>query len=257
MARLRTLADMETDTRRLADLESAGTTLRFTQPEVWEYINKGIAYVYGEMVVVMDRPFFQKDYSFRVQGSNTIPGTTQQTVYPLPVDFLQILSVFWATTPGGPWAALDPYEEAERVNLINSGYYGAMWPQAYGIVGGVGALTQGTVATAYSIEILPQPPFGSVVQLRYVPTCPRLLQANDTLDGVLGFEDAACTWAAVLMRRKDDLPTEELERDMARHIVRIRSIAKRRDRSRPPRVQIVRNRYGAHGPRRGWRYGSW
>lgn len=251
MARLRQLSDLRTDTLKLADLENAAGGNRFGVSEVNEYVNKGIAHVYREMITVMDRPFFQKDWAFRTTGSNTNTTTGTQLVYPLPPDFLQMLSVLWATSSSGPWEALDPYEESERHMLINSGYLGAQWPVAYGIVGGVGAVTQGTVPVGYSIEILPQPPLNSVVQIRYVPTCPRLVNDTDTLDGILGFEDAACTWAAILMRRKDDLDTADLERDFGRHVMAIRSVAKRRDRSRPPRVSIVRNRMPMFG-RRGW-----
>lgn len=253
MARLRQLVDLRSDLLRLVDLEN--TANRFTPAELNEYINKGIAKVYAEIIVAQDRPFFQKDWSFIVTGSNTLPANAIPPSYPLPSDFLQIMSVLWATTASGPWAQLDPYEESERYQYINSGYLGAMWPSCYGIVGGTGAFTQGTIPTAYAIEILPPPPNGSVVALRYLPTCPRLQQDTDTLDGILGFEDAAVTWAGVLMRRKDDLPTDELERDFARHVNLIRVVAKRRDRSQPPRVQIVRNRFGGFGRRGGW--GRW
>lgn len=242
----RQLVDLRTDMLRLADLE--GVSNRFTTAELNEYVNKGIVFVYRAIITVQDKPFYQKDYSFITVGNNTSPATPIQTTYPLPPDFLRIMSVLWASTNSGPWAALESYEEAERFMLINSGFFGAQWPAAYGIVGGTGAATQGTIPTAYGIEILPQPPAGSVVQIRYVPTPPRLTNDLDTFDGILGFEDAAVTWGAVLMRRKDDLPTEDLERDMARHTAEIRVIAKRRD-SRPPRVSIVRGRMGVFGRR--------
>lgn len=245
--RARQLSDMRADMLRLADLE--GAVNRFTPAELNEYVNKGLIFVYRSILIVQDRPFYQKDYSFITVGNNTSPATPIQTTYPLPPDFLQIMSVLWATSSSGPWASLEPYEEAERFMLINSGFFGAQWPAAYGIVGGTGATTQGTIPTAYGIEILPQPPSGSVVQIRYVPTPPRLVNDTDTFDGILGFEDAACTWGAVLMRRKDDLPTEDLERDMTRHMNEVRMIAKRRDRSRPPRVSIVRGRMGVFGRR--------
>lgn len=253
MARLITLTDLVTGTRRLADLENA--TQRFPDTEVYRYVNQALVHVYRQVINVADRPFYQKDYSFLITGSNTTPTATTQATYPLPPDFLQILSVMWASNSSGPWDALEPYEESERHMLINSGFYGAMWPSAYGIVGGTGAVTQGTIATAYSIEILPQPPNGSVVQLRYIPSPPSLQQPNDTFDGILGFEDAVETWAAILMRRKDDLDTVDLERDFERHMSAIRLQAKRRDRSRPPRTSIVRGRWSGRGPR-GMRYWS-
>lgn len=240
MARTRTLADMATDARRLADLENA--TARFPDAEVYEYVNKGLTHVYRALVTVSDRPYYQKDHKFQTVGG--------QSVYPLKVDFLRIMSVQWATSTSGPWSPLDPYEEAERSMYINSGFFGAQWPIVYGITGGDGAYTQGSIPTAYAIEILPQPPANSTVWIRYIPTPQRLTQPTDTFDGILGFEDAACTWAAVLMRRKDDLTTDDLERDMARHMADVRSIGHRRD-GRPPKVSLTRNRFHLRGPFRG------
>src|ERR1700676_421033 len=235
MARSLTAAQMILDAQRLADLENASG--RFSSAEWLDYINRGIAYVYRKMITVSDHPFFQK----------TMPNITMQagvTVYPLAADFLSILSVLWSTSQGGPFDQLDPFSESERVDLVNSGYYGGMYPRAYRIYGdgGTGAFTQGTIPTAYSIEILPSPVAGGVVQVRYVPTPPLLQQTADVFDGILGFEDAACTWAAILARRKDDLPTDDLERDFMRNMAEVTMIARRRDRSRPPKVSIVRGR---------------
>ena len=138
MARTRTLADLRADTRKLADLENA--ILRFPDPECNEYVNKGIAYVYRQIINVQDRPTYQKDASFQCFGANSVTQPVPKS-YPLADDFLQIMSVMWANNGSGPWIPLDPYEECERAALISAGYYGAMWPRFYGIVGGTGAYT--------------------------------------------------------------------------------------------------------------------
>ena len=105
--------------------------------------------------------------------------------------------------------------------------------------------------------MLPSPTNNSILKVRYIPTPPRLVNDTDTLDGILGFEDYVTTWAAILMRRKDDLDTAELMGDLVMHKQLIHTIAKRRDGSRPPKVSIVRGRMqGAFGGRgRGW--GVW
>lgn len=249
MANLRTLAAMRTSARRLADLENALN--RFPDSEVSAYVNQGIQHVYAEMVTVQDRPWFSNEETIVVSQTPPLGGVS---AYPLNFDFMQIMSVYLSNSgSNGPWMPLSPYEEADRPTLLNSGFYGGLGPMHYGITGGPTAVTHGTIPVAYSIEILPQPSLSSVIKIRYVPVCPQLVNDTDTFDGLLGFEEAVCTWAAILMRRKDDLETSDLERDMSRHIDRIRIIARRRDRSRPPRVSIVRGHSlrGSSG-RRGW-----
>jgi hypothetical protein len=242
---------MATDALRLADLENA--TQRFPLTEVYEYCNKGIAHVYAEMLVVGGPvPFFSDEAIITC----TTPPAGFVATYPFPADFLQILSVSWCNAgnspSGGPWIPLTPMTEAERTRLLNARFYGGIGPRHYGITGGPTAFTQGTIPVAYSIEILPNPTSNSLLRVRYVPTCPRLINPTDTFDGLLGFEDAATTWAAVLMRRKDDLDTADLERDMQKHFQRIHVIAKRRDRSSPPRVSIIRGRGVQRGGRNGF-----
>jgi hypothetical protein len=242
---------MRTDTLRLADLENA--VGRFPILEVNEYVNKGLAHVYAEMVTVFDRPHFSSEARFTAIAPSA-PGVVP--TYPLPLDFLQILSVGWGTGPSGPFIPLEPYEEAERIRLSNANYMGALGELKYGITGGPTAVTQGTIPEAYSLDILGNPSLGSTIILRYIPTCPRLVNDTDCFDGLLGFEDAACTWAAILMRRKDDLDTASLEGDMVKHFSRIHQIAKRRDRSRPPMMSLTRH-HGIRGGRWGRGGGGW
>ena len=209
------------------------------------------------MITVSDKPFFTAEATIAC----TPPNFGMPAIYPLPANFLRILSVGWSNVSSGasagPWIPLEPYEEADRVQLTNAGFYGGLGPLKYGITGGPGAFTQGTPAVAYSLEVLPSPTNNSILKVRYIPTPPRLVNDTDTLDGILGFEDYVTTWAAILMRRKDDLDTAELMGDLAMHKQLIHTIAKRRDGSRPPKVSVVRGRMrGAFGGRgRGW--GVW
>lgn len=256
MARTRQLSDLRLDAARLADIENASQ--RFPVAEQNENINKGIAKLCAEMITVSDKPFFTAEATINC----TPPSFGQVSTYALPSNFLRILSVGWSNVSSGasagPWIPLEPYEEAERVRLTNAGFYGGLSPLRYGITGGPGAFTQGTPATAYSIEVLPAPTNNSLLKIRYIPTPPRLVNDTDQLDGILGFEDYVCTWAAILMRRKDDLDTTELMNDLAMHKQLIHTIAKRRDGSRPPKVSIVRGRMnGMFGGRPGRGWGVW
>ena len=236
MAQLQTLAQMRLAAQRLADLENASA--RFPTSEWNTYVNAGLAWVYKEMLVIMDRPFFVSETNIQVVLS---PPLGQVSTFPLPLDYMQLLGVSWASSQNGPWRNLEAYEEKERAPLLSAGSYGGCnVGYMYGFAATPGALTTGTIPTSNSLEIVPQPSLGSWVKVRYVPTCPVLVNDVDTFDAILGFSDAAVTWAAILARRKDDLDTTELKSDMVAHIERIRAIARRRDRSAPPRTQIVR-----------------
>lgn len=244
------LSDLRTGALRYADLENA--TGRFPATEVNNYINRAIAHVYRNILVAQGQHHFIKDQFYTAMAQN-VPLMVPP-VYALPADFLQIISVQWAQQNAGPWGYLEKCEEVDRAALISAGYYGGMWPSSYMITGasqqGQG-FTQGTIPTAYGLEILPAAPLGSIVWLRYVPQPAQLQNDTDTFDGIVGYEEGVMLWAAILMRRKDDLPTEDLERDLGLVLAEMRQIAKSRDRSGPPKVSMVRNRAESRTSRRG------
>lgn len=250
------LSDLRTGALRYADLENAvgGASSRFSTSELNNYVNRAIAHVYRNILVSQSNPHFIKD-QFYLAKSQNVPNLVPPT-YPLPQDFLQIISICWAQQQAGPWGYLERCEEVDRPALISAGYYGGMWPSSYMFTGatsaaGVGSFTQGTVQVAYGLEILPASPMGSVIWLRYVPTPAQLLSDSSTFDGIVGYEEAVMLWAAILMRRKDDLPTEELERDLGLVLSEMRQITKSRDRSGPPKITQVRNRAGSRTSRGG------
>lgn len=247
---LTTLDQLATSALRLADLENAA--VRFPTgvagSEVYSYCSRAIQRVYGEIIAVEDRPHFVTEANLQVSA---VPPFGQPYLWSLPVDFLQIMSLAWACNSLGPWQRIEPYEEPERAALLTPGSFGGIHPLKYGFAGAPSGFTQGTIPTAMSIEVLPPPSMGSWLKLRYVPTPNPLVNPTDTIfPGVLGHEDAVATYAAILMRRKDDLETTALEADFQTHLDRIRTVARRRDRSQPPKVQLVRNWGHLFGHRR-------
>jgi hypothetical protein len=239
---LQTLQAMTTAALRLCDVENAVN--RFTPAELTVYVNQGCVRVLAEILQVQDRPYFITETNIQITQA-PLPGQAAQV--PLPIDMLQFLSVAWASAQNGPWRALDPYEEAERAELLNMWTGGRPWLMKYGFAAAPTAATQGTIPLSMSIDVVPSPSNGSWLKIRYVPTPPLLVNPTDTFPALLGFDDAAATWAAILMRRKDDLETTALDGDFAAHVARIRAIGRRRDRSRPPKIQIVRGRRGYGG----------
>lgn len=247
------LSDLRTGALRLADLENAtGTNGRFSTSEVNNYINRAVAHVYRNIIVSQGQHHYIKDQFLTAMPQN-VPNLIPP-VYALNTDFLQLISVAWSQQQSGPWGYLEHCEEVDRPALISAGYYGGMWPSAYMLAGasqlGQG-FTQGTIPTAYGLEILPAAPLGSILWVRYLPQPAQLQNDTDTFDGIIGYEEAVMLWAAILMRRKDDLPTEDLERDMGLVLAEMRQITKSRDRSGPPKVSMVRNRAESRTSRRG------
>jgi hypothetical protein len=249
MSDLRSLAQLRTDAYRLCDVENA--VARFPASEVTDYVNRGIERVYAEMMKAWAQPFYIVEAKLQLTPA---PFGEPQTA-PLPMNYLQMVGISWSAGPLGPWHPLDPYQdEGERTRLLSGAVCGVAHEFRWGFAAAPAAFTQGIPPTTYSIEVLPRPPQGSFLRIRYVPSFQPLVNDGDSFDGILGFWDAASTWAAILMRRKDDLDTSALQSDWSQHLERIQSIARRRDRSRPPQVQIVAN-WGS-GRMRGHR-GRW
>jgi hypothetical protein len=225
---------MANDAYKLVDVENA--TNRFPLLDVYEYVNKGIARVYAAMLQAWDRPFYITEAFVQVAQ---MPPPGSAFTFPLPVDYLQLVGLGFSSSQLGPYRNCEPYQsDIERTELMTPGY-GSGIHFHYGFAAAPTAFTQGIPATTYSLDVVPNPPLSSWFRVRYVPSPQRLVNAQDAFDGILGFEDAAVTWAAILMRRKDDLDTGALEGDYAQHMTRVTSIARRRDRSRPPKTTIV------------------
>jgi hypothetical protein len=247
VASLVTLDQLAQKALRLTDLENA--TTRFPTgtagSEAYVYVNEAYKHVYAAILQVEDRPFFATET--KIQLSTPAPLGDPMLVS-LPLDYLQLLGIGWSSGQMGPWDPIDPYQdEGERLMLLSPGFSGGDGRRfRYGFSASPTAVTQSTVRVIYSLELVPPPPLASWLRLRYVPVCPDLINPTDTIDSMLGQDELVATWAAILMRRKDDLETGSLEADYARHMSRLTAIARRRDRSRPPKTAVVRG-WGRHG----------
>ena len=251
MSDLRTFAQLQLDALRLVDLENAAN--RFPPATVGDFVNRGIDKTYSEMLACWDQPFYLAEAGLPIP----IPAWGQPAIVALPMDYLQMVGLSVSSGPTGRRYPIDRYrDERERMMLLSSGSCGVPGQFKWGFAASPQAFTQGVSpnTAVYSIEILPNPSFGAQAWVRYVPSFRPLVNPQDTFDGIAGWWDAATTWAAILMRRQDDLDTAALQGDWAAHIARMTMVARRRDRSAPPQVSIVMGWGSGRGRRGGGRW---
>lgn len=248
MARTRQLSDLRNDAYKLGDLENA--TTRFPASEVNYYINQGIAEFY-DLLLRSIGEYFESQTTIITDGMNT--------VYPLPADFQRLLlaqvNLGWNFNGvlGDNNIGLYNFTLSERPELSSSTPGWAGQPFAYHIHGGTPTqanTTQGTIPVQYAIEFLPKPSVNMHIQVYYVPTCPLLVNDNDTLDTINGWDVYASAFASKLMRIKDDLPTTAQDMLLNSMRERIEAAAPHRDQYSQRRVVDVRKRWPAYSWRR-------
>lgn len=237
----------------MADTQNAIT--RFPTSEVNYYVNQGIAGLY-DLLVQSCGDYFESQATIITDGINTN--------YALPADFYRLtlaqmnIGNFFGVT--GYNVPLRQFNLNERPVLSSStpGFSGFAF--AYRLHGGTPAVpntTQGTIPTQYSIELLPRPSANISVLLFYVPTCPVLVNDTDTLDTINGWDYYATAYAARMMRVKDDLPAEDLDKLMAELKQRIQGMAPHRNITEPKRITDLRAKFNEGRWRRGGYGGGW
>jgi hypothetical protein len=248
MARTRAYSDLILDARKMADVQNALT--RFPDTEVGEYINQGVAEFVDLVIRNRGSRYYESNYVIVTDG--------QSVVYPLPFDFYQMTTVqvnlsHSAGTQGDVNIQLEEYTMRERAMLSSqtAGWCGQ--PFGFMLHGGSTAqamTTQGTApVTNYGIEFLPRAATNLYVTCLYIPSTPRLVNSYDTFDGINGWEMYPAIWAAIRIRRKDDLDTAELKTDLAEMKERIEALVPHRTRVGPSRITDVRSDWS----RVGWR----
>lgn len=225
MARGRKLSALRDDAYKRADCQ--GATKRHPPADVTRYVNQGGAALYDLMVEARGRSYFRKS------PAREITTTADTSAYDLPDDFYRLISV--RRRNGENLFAFAPDEEAELRRTDRSSQY----PTHY-------ELRKST------IELLPLHSPGSVIVLDYVPAYTDLVDDDDELDGVDGWEEYVVCFAARCMAVKDDEGglVQALDRDLAMLERRIAKLAPKRDGFRPERVKDVRG--GRFRMRPGW-----
>lgn len=208
-----------------ANLE--GATDFITPAELTDYINGSIAEYCDEVRgTTWNGTYSRSSYSF-----TTVNG---QQLYPLPLDFLSLISVDVYITPGSPVVTAVAYQEEQR-NLFKNNPVMFGWGFAHPVYYQV----QGP-----NISFIPLPLGVYQVQVNYVPTAPILSDPDDFIDAVNGWDEFIVLSAAIKCLTKagenETIPNLKDERERQRE--RIRAMAPRRDQQTAEQVHVIANR---------------
>ncbi len=220
MAYLVSLATLSERVLQRANLEGAS---RFIKPyELTDLINGSIA----EWVDEVRGTTWNGSY---MRSSHEITTTSGIRLYPMPQDYLSLISVDIATSADGLTIAVPSYQEEERSRLLNM-------------------TAASCTAIHYQIQqtdisLLPIPQGEHVVTVNYVPTAPVLADPQDTIDSLNGWEEFIVLDSAIKCLMKvgstDVIPL--LEQRLNAQRMRIRSMAPRRDQQFAERVHVIEN----------------
>lgn len=154
-------------------------------------------------------------------------------LYPLPQDFLSLISVDVTITAGGPVIAARSYQEEERNAFRNM-------PINFGWSSGAAIYYQ---IQQTDISFIPIPSGTYAVTVNYVPTAPILADAEDKIDSINGWEEFIVLDAAIkcLMKAGENDSIPMLERRLEAQRMRIRGMAPRRDQQFAERVHVIEN----------------
>lgn len=194
MARNVTLLDIRTQCRQRADMVNSQFV---SDSELDSYINASHTELYDLLINEYE------DYHATSYDLAVVAGTT---TYDLPEDFYKLLGVDLVVDSQGNAVTLKPFVFAER----NAYVFTPTWN-----VVGLAYLRYHLIDN--SIRFVPVPTTNQNVKLWYVPAVSKLVNDNDTVDGVSGWEDyivADCcikmlakeeSDPSVFMRQKDEL----------------------------------------------------
>jgi hypothetical protein len=214
MARTRTLANLVADVRQRTNMEESEFV---TDDEITEYLNQELAELHGRLTMGEGHPHFL--------STTTISVTVGTTLYALPADFWKVVRM--VATVDSITRDMEPFMEGERASLLNTQYFTATF------CGGPRYRVQGD-----NVEILPVNRALSV-ELRYIQTCPRLVEDSDTVDGFNGYEVAALHGACAMVKEKEQTNPSFFIGLKERVYQLIDAMAAQRDASHPERVTDV------------------
>lgn len=222
MAATRTLAELRTEARQRADMETDDDFIADT--ELTRMINQSIREVYDLLL-----ESFGQEFYYTTATISVVAGTS---AYSLPTAFYQLLGVD-VSLGSNEYMALRPFQFHDR----NSTEAGLGW----GYPDGVKYRIMGS-----QIHFRPIPTAAETVLVHYVPYPTSLSADGDTFDGINGWEELVVVDTAAKMLEKEESDAAPLYKRKAELMERIRGMASRRDAGFPDSVIDV------HKPT--WRY---
>lgn len=217
MSRSLTLADLHYQSRLRAD--KVGSSY-IKKDELTSYINSSYAELYDLLIGA-----YGNDYYLKLNSFTTVGGTD---TYSLPSDFYKMIGMDFKLTASRR-LTLRPFQFNER----NRYQEGAYWSAVVGISGPRYHI-QGN-----DIKFRPTPDGAYQIDHWYIPCCPVLVNDNDTVDGINGFEEYIIVDCAIKMLSKEESEIGHLEVQKNRLIQRINTMAENRDAGQTFRVSDV------------------
>lgn len=220
MARTRSLVELTTAIRRLADMEASTFV---SDAEITFIINQRIAHLYGRLVAA-DSDRYAIEASLTTTSSAAPPWSVA-----LPDDFyvLRGVDVQRGTQryPLRPFALQERTSGADYDTLIAGDRSRLRYRLANNGIDGADAALY-----------FDRNPGASTIVVYYVPNPPQLADGEDVLDGFAGWEDWVVYKTAIALLTKEESDTSALERECADIERSIKMLATVRDAGEAPTV---------------------
>lgn len=190
-------------------------------------INGACAEFYDLLVRSGGHEYFAKDSAISI-----VPGTA---TYACPSDFYQEITIHleWNNQD---WEYVAPFENAERMRLVNFTTWGRRTPKGYRIFGAQ-TLTADQEA---SIEFSPTPTTTVTGRLRYVPTFTNLSNVStDNISTVNGWHKLIALKVAMELRVIARMDMGDLAQLYSSELERITDLADKRAQGATPQIVDV------------------
>lgn len=230
MANPVSLGTMVARVQNRANLQNLQTNV--SQADIRDFLNEAIQEMFDEQIAQRGMEYFRSALSL-----NTIPN---QTAYPLPTDFYELISMDVFVAPQQVLTAV-PYMEHERNRFRWYPGWVTWLPVYFRLLGT--ATMSGPSLTPGSINFIPAPSMVATFTLNYIPCFQPFAtdgsQDGYVIDGVNGWEGMAI-WSAVAMcKEKLQESSEFALAKVEQFRARIQAMAGDRHAGDPERIHDV------------------